>query len=301
MSILRLLIVVLCALLAACSADAPSSAPPARSPEPVESATARAAAPAPTEVAPDATQAARASQERRSAARPRPSWLGTRVLPRAASGYGEVRPTPNVLRNRRLGTRDLLPPPTSPRFTSDIRRVPDSVVKRSTWSPKCPVSRDELRYVTVSFHGFDGVAHTGELLVHADVAGDVVSVFRHLHRQRFPIEEMRVVRRRELTLPPTGDGNNTTSFVCRPSRGSTSWSEHAYGLAIDINPFHNPYIEDEVVLPELASAYRNRSWRRPGMHHADSASVRAFARIGWEWGGNWSNPKDPMHFSRNGR
>ena len=81
-------------------------------------------------------------------------------------------------------------------------------------------------------------------------ADDAVEVFRALHQARFPIEEMRVIDAPELDLPPTGDGNVTSAFVCRPTRGSSTWSEHAYGRAIDVNPFQNPYQKGDVVLPE---------------------------------------------------
>ncbi len=160
---------------------------------------------------------------------------------------------------------------------------------------------EELAYVRLPFWGFDGQAHTGELLVHADAADDLVSVLRRLYRQRFPIEEMRVVAPAELDAPPTGDGNNTTAFVCRPTRGSSTWSQHAYGLAVDVNPFHNPYVRDELVLPELASAYIDRERARPGMIQPGDAVTRAFDRIGWEWGGRWERPRDWMHFSSSGR
>jgi hypothetical protein len=104
----------------------------------------------------------------------------------------------------------------------------------------------------------------------------------------------------ELTAPPTGDGNSTSAFVCRPARGQTSWSAHAYGLAVDVNPFCNPYTQGDLVLPELASAYLDRSNRRPGMVQAGDATVRAFAAIGWSWGGAWTSPKDRMHFTATG-
>jgi len=242
-----------------------------------------------------------ASRSSRPAAAPRPAWLGTRVLPRRPDGYGEIRPTPRILRNRRLVTEDLLPPPASGRFASQVRPVPADVARRSTWSPQCPVTLDDLRYVTVSFWGFDDRPHTGELLVHRDAARDLVAVFRQIYRARFPIEEMRIVTPADLDAPPTGDGNNTTAFVCRPSRGTTSWSQHAYGLAVDINPFHNPYAKGDVVLPELASAYVNRDRHRPGMIQPGDQVVTAFAQIGWAWGGSWSSLKDWMHFSANGR
>jgi hypothetical protein len=229
----------------------------------------------------------------------RPDWLGTRPLPLAPNGFGEVLPTPPELVNRRFPTIDMLPPPTDG-FVATIEPVPADVAARSTWSDVCPVALDELRYVTVSFWGFEGKTHTGELLVNAAVADDIAGVFRALYDGRFPIEEMRVVRADELGLPPTGDGNNTSAFVCRQVVGSTSWSQHAYGLAIDIDPFQNPYVKGDVLLPELASAYLDRSDVRPGMIESGDAVTKAFAAIGWIWGGEFRSLTDAMHFSANG-
>jgi hypothetical protein len=110
---------------------------------------------------------------------------------------------------------------------------------------------------------------------------------------------MRITTAAELDAPPTGDGNNTGSFVCRPTRGSTQWSDHASGRAIDINPFHNPYVKGDLVHPELASVYADRDDIRPGMLTADD--VAAFTGAGWGWGGNWSSLKDSMHLSASGR
>ena len=231
----------------------------------------------------------------------RPAWLGTRPLPLRPDGFGEVLPTPPELADRRLPTPDLLAPPAGDQFAFTTVAVPDDIAARSTWGPDCPVALDDLRYVTVSHWGFDDRPHTGELLVHAGVVDDVVEVFRRLHEVRFPVEEMRIARSDELDAHPTGDGNNTSAFVCRPSRGTTSWSEHAYGRAVDINPFHNPYLRRDVVLPELASAYADRSSVRPGMILAGDVVTTAFAGTGWGWGGEWRSSKDYMHFSLNGR
>ncbi len=121
-----------------------------------------------------------------------------------------------------------------------------------TWSPSCPVRLDGLRHLTLSFHGLDGAPHTGELVVNASVAREVVGVFRRLWRAGFPLEEMRLVTTADLDAPPTGDGNNTAAYVCRTTRGSSTLSAHAYGLAIDVNPFLNPYRKGDLVLPELA-------------------------------------------------
>jgi D-alanyl-D-alanine carboxypeptidase len=228
----------------------------------------------------------------------RPDWLGTRVLP---DSPGAPLPTPPELDPRRLPTIDVLPPPADGGFHATTQAVPADVAARSTWQPSCPVPLGELRYVTVSFWGFDDRPHTGELLVHRSAADPLVGVFRRLFELRFPIEDMHVTSRAELDAPNTGDGNATAAFVCRPTRGGSRWSEHAYGLAVDINPFQNPYARNGSVIPGLATSYLDRANGRPGMIVPGAGVVEAFAGIGWGWGGAWGNPVDHMHFSANGR
>jgi hypothetical protein len=232
-----------------------------------------------------------------------PAWVvGASPLPLRPDGFGEVLPTPEVLRDRRLPTTDLLPPPPDGRFAATVDPVSPEVRERmgQSWSEACPVSLADLRYLTVSFVGFDDRPHTGEIVVAASVADAVVEVFRRLFEERFPIEEMRLVTTADLDAPPTGDGNNTAGYVCRAARGQTSWSQHAYGTAVDINPFHNPMSKRDLVLPELASAYVDRAAVRPGMHLPDGPAVRAFGDAGWTWGGTWRSSKDWMHFSLSG-
>ena len=233
-----------------------------------------------------------------SPVRERPDWLGTRVL---TSVPGEAPPaTPAELDPRVLATIDVLPPPADGGFQSTVQPVPADVAARSTWHEGCPVGLDDLRYVTVSFWGFDERAHTGELIVHRRAAEPIARAFADLFEHRFPIEDLHVTSAAELDAPDTGDGNASAAFVCRATRGASSWSQHAYGLAVDINPFQNPYTRDGGVIPGLASSYLDRATARPGMVRAGDVVTGAFAAMGWRWGGTWSEP-DLMHFSANGR
>jgi hypothetical protein len=231
----------------------------------------------------------------------RPDWLGTRLLPLRPDEFGEVQPTPPELIDRRLETVDLLPPPQGDEFEHVISPIPPDVLVRSSWTEECPIGLDDLTYLSVSHYGFDQRFHTGEMIVNAAWAERIVEIFRNLHEARFPIEQMRVITAEEIDAHPTGDWNDTTSFVCRPAVGSGSWSMHAFGLAVDINPFHNPYLKSDLVLPELASAYTDRANVRPGMIFEGDVVTEAFAEIGWPWGGHWKTLKDWMHFSENGR
>ncbi|MBP2323863.1 hypothetical protein JOF56_004248 [Kibdelosporangium banguiense] len=265
-------------LLAGCSTQ-PAAAPASQLPPPASTQPSQAA-PAPAA---------------------KPVWeVGRTPLPLGKDGFGQILPTPPELVNRSLPTKDTLPPPQNGAYASSVVPVPADVLARSTWQPSCPVGKNDLRYLTMSFWGFDGRPHTGEMIVHARVAQQITQVFGKLWQAKYPIEEMRVTSPAELTAAPTGDGNGTGSFVCRPVRGQTTWSAHASGLAVDLNPFCNPYSKGELVLPELASAYLDRGKVRPGMIRAGDVAERAFAAIGWTWGGTWRSPRDLMHFSATG-
>ena len=289
---------LLAASLAACGADdGGKPADPSPGLEPSPSAT---ASDSPSPTAPKSPRGELSG--RPIVGRAPPPWLGKRVLPRTADGFGEVRRTPAALVQRRFTLPDQLPAMPGPGFASHVTSpAPGKVIARSTWKQECPVAATDLAWVRLSFWGFDDRRHTGELLVNASVADEIVAVFGRLYAVRFPIEEMRITRREELDAPPTGDGNNTGAFACRPTTAASSYSQHAYGLAVDVNPFQNPYRNDEVVLPELASSYLERGWKRPGMIRPDGAVVLAFDSIGWSWGGAWKSLKDYQHFSQNGR
>jgi hypothetical protein len=276
------------ALLTACGGPAPDA-----------TATPGQASPSPA-----ASRVSPATPASPSPAAEETGWaVGASPLPLRPDGFGQVLPTPPELRDRRMTRPSGLEPPVGGRFTATAGPVTPEIRARmgETWSPACPVGLDELRYLMVSFRGFDGAAHTGELVVHADVADDVVEVFRQLFAADFPIEEMRLPGTADMTAAPTGDGNNTAGYVCRAARGQTSWSEHAYGRAVDVNPFHNPLAKRDLVVPELASAYADRAVVRPGMVVRGGVVVEAFRSVAWKWGGDWRSSKDWMHFSRNGR
>ena len=286
----RALLVVTATVLAGCSGLA------------AEPTTTSVPDPAPTSAPTTSTVVTTTTMATTTTTKPfaRPDWLGTRLLPLRPDEFGEVQPTPPELQDRQLETLELLPPPTDDQFVGTIEPIPPEVLTRSSWVPECPVSLDELSYLTMTHFGFDQRFHTGEMIVNASVAADVVEVFRRLHEARFPIEQMRVITKEEIDAHPTGDWNDTTSFVCRPAVGSSSWSQHAFGTGIDINPFHNPYLKGDLVLPELASAYVDRDDVRVGMIVPGDAATEAFAEIGWGWGGHWSSLKDWMHFSLSG-
>jgi hypothetical protein len=155
-----------------------------------------------------------------------------------------------------------------------------------SWHPGCPVSLSQLRLLTLGYWGFDGRAHTGRLVVNEDVAVPVVGVFRRLYALRFPIRRMEPVEAFGGDDFRSIEADNTSAFNCRSATGSTHWSEHAYGHAIDLDPIENPYVDGGATSHRASVPYLDRSLRRAGMIHSGDAVWRAFRAIGWGWGGD---------------
>jgi hypothetical protein len=194
--------------------------------------------------------------------------------------------------------------PAVDQFHGSVSSIDAATQARMThsWRTGCPVPLKDLRIIRMTHRGFDGRVHAGELVVHEDHAGAVLGVFRSLFDAEFPIERMELVDEYQGDDDLSMAANNTSAFNCRPSTGSPGeWSQHAYGLAIDINPVQNPYVtKSGSVDPPKGAAYVDRSTKAPGVIHRNDAVVQAFARIGWEWGGDWTSAKDYQHFSANG-
>ena len=170
-----------------------------------------------------------------------------------------------------------------------------------TYADGCPVPIEDLRLLTITHHGFDGTPHIGEMVVHIDQADAVGRIFGRLYDAGFPIERMRLVDAYGGSAEASLADNNTSGFHCRPVTGGTSWSEHAYGWAIDVNPVQNPYVRGDGVLPAAGRAYLDRTVAVPGLITEGDVVVAAFAAEGWSWGGTWSTLRDYQHFSLTGR
>ena len=171
-----------------------------------------------------------------------------------------------------------------------------------SWRPGCPVGLRDLRVLTLSHWGFDGRRRIGRLVVHESVARSVRSAFRRLYAARFPIRRMVPIDAYGGSDFRSIEADNTSAFNCRRATGSSSWSEHAYGRAIDVNPIENPYVEGNRVYHAASRAYVARRPVRKGMAAGGGQLVRAFDAIGWGWGGRWSGTvKDYQHFSASGR
>jgi hypothetical protein len=165
----------------------------------------------------------------------------------------------------------------------------------------CPVSAAQLQAVHVRYRGFDGGSRAGVLVVNRRVAPDVATVFQRLYAARFPIRRIAPIAAFHGSDDASMAADNTSAFNCRQAVGGSGWSEHAYGTAIDVNPVENPYVLGGKALPPAGRRYLDRARVRPGMAVAGGVLVRAFASVGWKWGGRWAGSPDYQHFSLSGR
>ena len=193
----------------------------------------------------------------------------------------------------------------SPGFHANVQPVPAAMRAEMTgvsWHRGCPVSLDDLRLITLTYRGFDRRAHTGHLVANRTVARVLVSVFRRLYAAGFPIRRMEPVDRYGGDDFRSIEADNTSAFNCRAATGSSHWSNHAYGLAVDVDPIENPYVSGGGSAHRASAPFLDRSRHRPGMAYEGGVLVDAFRAAGWGWGGSWAGgTKDYQHFSSNGR
>jgi len=188
-------------------------------------------------------------------------------------------------------------------FKSSVSRISPALRERivgSSWHSGCPVPVRKLRVVRVSIHKFDGSVSRGRMIIHRSEARNIVTVMHKLWRADYEIRRMRLVDAYGASDDRSMAHDNTSAFNCRFVAGSSSWSMHAYGKAIDLNPVENPYVSGSHVSPVKGTKYADRCCHR-AIIHAGDVVVRAFASVGWGWGGSWSGgTRDYQHFSTTG-
>jgi D-alanyl-D-alanine carboxypeptidase len=195
-------------------------------------------------------------------------------------------------------TLRLTPPRTPPpAWRTRVEPVTPGMV---AWDARrrCPVVPAHLRRVWVSYLDLQGDYHDGSIIVRHDVVTRVQRIFFTLFRWRYRIMAMAPM---SVNMPGETDMSIVTAgYQCRPVDGTTTWSQHAYGTAIDINPLQNPMVRGGTVTPSGGAAYLRRTRYRIGMIHPEGAG-RAFTSNGYFWGGGWRSLKDYMHFSLTNR
>ena len=165
------------------------------------------------------------------------------------------------------------------------------------------VSYEDLRYIHILHYNFEGVSTEGELICNAAIASDLLDIFYELYRNEYQLEKVRLIDEYAGDDTASMEDNNTSCFNYRVVEGTTSLSKHALGLALDINPFYNPYVTYEKdgstrISPADAAPYADRNVNFPYKIDENDLCYKLFIEHGFIWGGNWNSSKDYQHFQK---
>lgn len=184
--------------------------------------------------------------------------------------------------------------------------ISDAVFSRmqdKSFRHDCTVPREALRYIRVLHYDNNGTIRLGELVANWLIADDLVAIFRELYENRYPIERMVLIDDYNADDESSMRANNSSCFCFRTIAGSKKLSNHALGLAVDINTLYNPYVKrrrdgSSFIQPETAAAYVDRTKAFPYKIAESDLCCRLFLAHGFDWGGSWSELKDYQHFEK---
>ncbi len=229
--------------------------------------------------------------------------------PESMVEIGTPTPTPTEAPSFVSPTPTPIPSPTPViDYTDDfyMTRITEDILKRiegKSYPEGATISIDDLRWLHVMHYGFDGEVHEGELIVNHEVAHDVLEIFKELFEIKYPIEKIRLIDEYNAEDEASMEDNNSSAFCYRTIAESDILSNHAKGLAIDINPLYNPYVYERkdgslFLQPENAGDYVDRDADNPYYIKKDDACYQIFINHGFTWGGDWKSKKDYQHFER---
>jgi hypothetical protein len=223
----------------------------------------------------------------------------------------ELPPVGTLAAGEILTVAHLTPEAAAPYFS--IEPITPEVFARMegrSWQAGA-ISIDQLRYLRTLYFGFEfpeecraafcgeSVTLVGEIIVNEAVAEQVLEIFKELYDAQYRIESMVLIDNFSADDTASMNANNTSGFNHRYIAGTTTLSNHAKGLAIDLNPVQNPWVSNGNVDPPAGEPYADRSNLRPHMINHDDLAFQLFTEHGFTWGGDWRNPRDYQHFEKN--
>jgi hypothetical protein len=182
------------------------------------------------------------------------------------------------------------------------KRITSDPLKKEvrTWKDFGP-PKSEFAYLQVTHLNMKGKETIGELVIHKDLAREVVDISHEIFSSHFPIEQERLMDYWDADDDRSMSANNSSALCVRWSGGKVgTLSKHALGRAWDLNPKINPFYHPElkIISPEEGKDFLDRSREVPGMIREGDRVVKIFDAHGWEWGGRWEKCFDYQHFEK---
>lgn len=154
--------------------------------------------------------------------------------------------------------------------------------------------KSNLILLYVEYYSFDNNLHRGQLVINKKIKKDIEEIFLLIKENKFPVAKVVPVVKYNWSDDSSMIDNNTSCFNYRKVEGSNKYSNHAFGLAVDINPLQNPMIKNKKIYPPNAKY----DIKAKGTLSKNSFLVKEFIKRGWSWGGNWKTLKDYQHFEK---
>ena len=185
-------------------------------------------------------------------------------------------------------------------FSADT--IPEAVKLRMTGrsypEEDAGISLSDLRYLKLLYYDFGGRVRRGEMVCNKAIADDLLYIFKELYKAKYPIASIQLIDDFDGDDQRSMEANNTSCFNYRTKTSGTSLSAHARGMAVDVNPLQNPYVKGEIVEPEAAREYADRTVDFPHKITDDDLCCKLFRSRGFQWGGAWNSVKDYQHFEK---
>ncbi|MBQ7428037.1 MAG: M15 family metallopeptidase [Butyrivibrio sp.] len=188
-------------------------------------------------------------------------------------------------------------------YYEPINEAVKAKIYNISYADGCPVDLSDLRYCCLKYVDFDGNTQEGEMICNKAIAQDVMEIFYDLYINEYQIESIRLIDEFNGDDTASMEANNTSCFNYRVVEGTNTLSRHAYGMAIDLNPFYNPYITynndgSTNCSPVGSRQYEDRSQNFPYKIDENDLAYKLFIEHGFTWGGNWNSCKDYQHFQK---
>lgn len=185
-------------------------------------------------------------------------------------------------------------------------QIPDNIwaeMQGKTYKDNPYIKRADLSYVKFLHHDFDGKIRVGEMICNRTIAKDLIEIFYELYLNNYQIERAVLPDFYDADDEKQMQANNTSSFCYRAVSGTTVLSNHAKGLAVDLNTLYNPYCKIRTdgtlfVQPKTAAQYCDRSAVFGHKIDKNDLAYKLFTEHGFSWGGDWKSVKDYQHFEK---
>lgn len=154
------------------------------------------------------------------------------------------------------------------------------------------VKRQSL--VNVEFVDYGGDTKFGQIVVDRDLEKDVKEFFQFCLTINYPFAKMIPIQQQPYFSDDEASmlDNNSSGFNFRYIANTKRLSPHAFGFAIDLNPFDNPVqIHGKTITPK--GAVRDESNFK--VFTSDHPVVKWLKERGWDWLGEREKPNQDYH------